>query len=74
MIAAEWLSGTQLEQRVSLEDYSVSNRGLRTGLTGTPSEVQDRISDNKKLITCLHERSSDRIKDEAATIHIQIGS
>jgi len=26
----QWLAGTQLEQRVSLEDYSVSNRGLRS--------------------------------------------
>jgi FMNH2-dependent dimethyl sulfone monooxygenase len=39
----QWLSGTQLEQRVSLEDYSVSNRGLRSGLIGTPQQVQDRI-------------------------------
>lgn len=41
----QWLSGTQLEQQVSLEDYSVSNRGLRTGLTGTPAQVQDRIGE-----------------------------
>lgn len=40
----QWLSGTQLEQRVSLEEYSVSNRGLRSGLTGTPAQVQDRIA------------------------------
>jgi dimethylsulfone monooxygenase len=39
----QWLAGTQLEQRVSLEDYSVSNRGLRTGLIGTPHQVQDRV-------------------------------
>jgi len=39
----QWLSGTQMEQKVSLEDYSVSNRGLRTGLTGTPAQVQDKI-------------------------------
>ena len=26
----QWLANTQLEQRVSLEDYSVSNRGLRS--------------------------------------------
>jgi dimethylsulfone monooxygenase len=39
----EWLSGTQLEQRVSLEDYSVSNRGLRSGLIGTPAKVMDRV-------------------------------
>lgn len=39
----QWLAGTQLEQQVSLHDYSVSNRGLRTGLTGTPAQLQDRI-------------------------------
>ncbi|HYW08633.1 MAG TPA: LLM class flavin-dependent oxidoreductase [Longimicrobium sp.] len=39
----DWLNNTQLEQRVSLEDYSVSNRGLRSGLTGTPEQVAERI-------------------------------
>ena len=41
----QWLAGTQLEQRVSLEDYSVSNRGLRSGLVGTPQQVADRIGE-----------------------------
>ena len=41
----QWLAGTQLEQRVSLEDYSVSNRGLRSGLVGTPEQVADRIGE-----------------------------
>lgn len=40
----QWLSGTQLEQRVSLEDYSVSNRGLRAGLIGTPQKVLDQVA------------------------------
>jgi FMNH2-dependent dimethyl sulfone monooxygenase len=40
----QWLSGTQLEQRVSLEDYSVSNRGLRSGLVGTPEQVSERLT------------------------------
>jgi len=40
----QWLAGTQLEQKVSLEDYSVSNRGLRSGLMGTPAQVEDRIA------------------------------
>jgi len=39
----QWLAGTQLEQRVSLEDYSVSNRGLRAGLIGTPQQVVDQV-------------------------------
>ncbi len=38
-------SDTQLEQRVSLEDYSVSNRGLRSGLVGTPEQVSERIAE-----------------------------
>ncbi len=40
----QWLSGTQLEQQVSLEDYSVSNRGLRAGLIGTPQQVIDQVA------------------------------
>jgi FMNH2-dependent dimethyl sulfone monooxygenase len=39
----QWLQGTQLEQTMSLQEYSVSNRGLRSGLTGTPTEVQDQV-------------------------------
>lgn len=41
----QWLQNTQLEQRVSLEDYSVSNRGLRSGLAGTPEQVAERIAE-----------------------------
>jgi FMNH2-dependent dimethyl sulfone monooxygenase len=40
----QWLANTQLEQRVSLEDYSVSNRGLRSGLVGTPEQVAERVA------------------------------
>src|SRR5690606_16773426 len=39
----DWIENTQLERRVSLEDYSVSNRGLRSGLVGTPEQVADQI-------------------------------
>ncbi|MFN2571504.1 MAG: LLM class flavin-dependent oxidoreductase [Gemmatimonadales bacterium] len=39
----QWLANTQLEQRVSLEDYSVSNRGLKAGLVGTPEQIAERI-------------------------------
>ncbi|GHA55878.1 LLM class flavin-dependent oxidoreductase [Pontibacter akesuensis] len=41
----QWLSGTQLEGQLSLQEYSVSNRGLRSGLVGTPAQVQDRIAE-----------------------------
>jgi FMNH2-dependent dimethyl sulfone monooxygenase len=39
----QWVNGTQLEQRLKLEDYSVSNRGLRSGLVGTPEQIAERI-------------------------------
>ncbi|MBW3534860.1 MAG: LLM class flavin-dependent oxidoreductase [Gemmatimonadetes bacterium] len=39
----DWVENTQLERRVSLEDYSVSNRGLRSGLVGTPEQVAERV-------------------------------
>ena len=41
----QWLAGTQLEQQVSLEDYSVSNRGLRSGLVGTPGQIRERLAE-----------------------------
>jgi len=39
----DFIAGSQLESRVSLEEYSVSNRGLRTGLVGTPDQIIDRL-------------------------------
>jgi FMNH2-dependent dimethyl sulfone monooxygenase len=39
----DFLAGSQLESQVSLEEYSVSNRGLRAGLVGTPEQVTKRI-------------------------------
>jgi len=41
----DWIGNTKLEQQVSLQDYSVSNRGLRAGLTGTPEQVAERIAE-----------------------------
>jgi FMNH2-dependent dimethyl sulfone monooxygenase len=39
----DWVSHRQLETQLSLEDYSVSNRGLRAGLAGTAEPVADRV-------------------------------
>ena len=39
----DFVAGSQLESQVSLEEYSVSNRGLRAGLVGTPARVIERI-------------------------------
>ncbi len=41
----QWLSGTQLERQMSIEEYSVSNRGLRPGLVGTPAQVSARVEE-----------------------------
>jgi FMNH2-dependent dimethyl sulfone monooxygenase len=40
---AQWVGGTKLEERLKIEDYSVSNRGLRAGLVGTPDAIAERI-------------------------------
>ena len=41
----QWLKGTQLEQRMTIEEYSVSNRGLRPGLVGTAEQVAARVAE-----------------------------
>lgn len=41
----QWITGSNLEQKISLEDYSVSNRGLRSGLVGTPEQVRERLEE-----------------------------
>jgi len=40
----QWLSGTQLERELKLQEYSVSNRGLRPNLVGTPEQLHERIA------------------------------
>lgn len=41
----QWLSGTQLEREMKLQEYSVSNRGLRPNLVGTPEQLKERIAE-----------------------------
>ena len=41
----DWIANTRLEQQVSLQDYSVSNRGLRAGLVGTADQVAERVGE-----------------------------
>jgi FMNH2-dependent dimethyl sulfone monooxygenase len=41
----QWITGSQLEKKISLRDYSVSNRGLQSGLIGTPETVRQRLAD-----------------------------
>ncbi len=77
----DWLANTKLEQQVSLEDYSVSNRGLRSGLTGTPAQVADKVSEferagvNLLLLQCSPqieemERFSEAIIEKSSTANI----
>lgn len=41
----QWLSGTQLERELKIQEYSVSNRGLRPGFVGTPEHVRARLAE-----------------------------
>jgi FMNH2-dependent dimethyl sulfone monooxygenase len=40
----QWVSGTQLERELKIQEYSVSNRGLRPRLVGTAAQVRDRVA------------------------------
>lgn len=72
----QWINGTQLEKKVSLEDYSVSNRGLRAGLTGTPAQVADRIEEFEKagvdffLLQCSPQlEEMERFSEAVISVH-----
>ncbi len=41
----QWVTGSNLEQTISLKDYSVSNRGLRSGFIGTPEQITERLEE-----------------------------
>ncbi len=41
----QWIAGTQLERELKIQEYSVSNRGLRPGLVGTPAQVKARVAE-----------------------------
>lgn len=44
----DFVRGSQLESHVSLEEYSVSNRGLRPRLVGTPEQIAARIREYER--------------------------
>jgi FMNH2-dependent dimethyl sulfone monooxygenase len=39
----QWISGTQLERELKIQEYSVSNRGLRPSLIGTATQIRERV-------------------------------
>ncbi len=41
----QWIKGTKLETKLTIEEYSVSNRGLRPGLVGTAAQVAERVAE-----------------------------
>ncbi len=60
----DWLANTKLDSQVSLEDYSVSNRGLRSGLIGTPQMVADRVGEFERAgVSLLLLQSSPQIEE-----------
>ncbi|MEM6638992.1 MAG: LLM class flavin-dependent oxidoreductase [Pseudomonadota bacterium] len=39
----EWVTHSKLERALAIREYSVSNRGLRSGLIGTPEQIAERL-------------------------------
>jgi len=73
----DWVANTKLEQQISLEDYSVSNRGLRAGLTGTAQQVADRVGEfaaagvDLLLLQCSPQlEEMERFADEVIAAHV----
>lgn len=41
----QWLSGTQLERELKIQEYSVTNRGLRPRLVGTAEQIREKVAE-----------------------------
>lgn len=41
----QWVTGSKLGTEISHKDYSVSNRGLRSGFVGTAAQVKERLEE-----------------------------
>ncbi len=41
----QWVTGSKLGTEISQKDYSVSNRGLRSGFVGTSGQVKERMEE-----------------------------
>ena len=55
----QFIAGSKLETALSLRDYSVSNRGLRSGLIGSPAQVRQRLADFEAIgVDCVLLQSS----------------
>jgi dimethylsulfone monooxygenase len=39
----QWVAGTELERELKVQEYSVSNRGLRPDLVGTAAQIRARV-------------------------------
>ncbi len=40
----DFVENSELDSEVDLKDYSVSNRGLRPNLVGTPDQIVERLN------------------------------
>jgi FMNH2-dependent dimethyl sulfone monooxygenase len=68
----QWITGSQLEKKLSLRDYSVSNRGLYSGLIGTPEHVKQRLADFEGAGCSLVLLQSSPQHDEMAHFSAQV--
>lgn len=60
----DFTSKSELEQKVQLQDYSVSNRGLRPNLIGTPDQIAKKIIEFEKAgVNLLLLQSSPQLEE-----------
>ncbi len=63
-----FVSGSKLRTSVTLEDYSVSNRGLRPALVGTPAQIAERLAEYERLGVGLILAQCSPMHEEVRTI------
>jgi FMNH2-dependent dimethyl sulfone monooxygenase len=68
----QFITGSKLEKKLSLRDYSVSNRGLHSGLVGTPEQVQQRLADFEGAGCALVLLQSSPQQEEMARFSAQV--
>jgi len=60
----DFTSKSKLEQKIQLQDYSVSNRGLRPNLIGTPEQIAKQIIEFEKAgVDLLMLQSSPQLEE-----------
>ncbi len=64
-----WLSSTQLERELKIQEYFVINRVLRPPLIGTPDQIRDEIAEHEDAVLDLLLLQMSPQAEDGAVLH-----